>query len=61
MSHEPMMRGAVIVEVKKEEYEALIRQAEKIEVIKRYIATNDFIKTSDIEAIIGIERGDKEE
>lgn len=48
------------VEVSALEYEELIRKAERIETVKRYIEANEYISVKDLIAILDIKELDNE-
>ena len=55
MAYNPIFTGGVIVEVPKAEYEKLVRCAEKVAAVERYIARSSYPNTSEIEAILDID------
>ena len=54
----PRNQGTVFV-IRKEEYEALIRESEKLNAIRKYIESNQYPTTSDIATLAGVEIGAK--
>ena len=53
-----MFEQKAIVILSTDEYERLVRQDEKIEVIKRLFAKSKFVSTDDIEIILEIEESE---
>lgn len=54
MPHAPIVSGGVIVELQKAEYDKLLRDSERIEIIKRMYANNDYVSTKDIATVLDI-------
>ena len=59
MSYSPVISGPIMVEVPKKEYETLIRDSEKLSILKRVIE-KDYATISDIRCILGNERKENE-
>lgn len=55
MSYKPLMSGATMVEVEKNEYEKLIRIAERVEVISRMVAADKYVCGDDLKILLDIE------
>ena len=55
MAYSPLISGGVVVEVPKSEYEKLVQKAERVDVVERLVAANEYVSTKDIVAILGIE------
>jgi len=47
------------VTLPKSEYEELVRDSEKVQVIERYMQGNKYASTTDIAAILGIKDGEE--
>ena len=47
------------VTLPKSEYEELIRDSERVQVIERYMNGNKYASATDIAAILGIEKGEE--
>ena len=48
------------IEIPKEEYNQLIRESEKLAIIKRMLAKEQYVSASDMRMILGIEEEQKE-
>ena len=59
MSYSPVVSGPVIVEVPRREYDILIRDSEKLAILKR-VVEKDYATISDIRCILGNERKENE-
>ena len=56
MSYRPLVTGGVVVEVPKSDFEELVQKAERIDVVERFVAENEYVSAKDIIAILGIGR-----
>ncbi len=56
MSYNPTTNSGVIVAIDKSEYEMLIRNAERIATVRRFMDEQGYISVTDIANILGIER-----
>lgn len=48
------MNEPIYVTIALDEYRELVEKAERINVAKRFIATNKYVNAADVEAILGI-------
>lgn len=51
-----IMEPSPVVELSKREFEKLIRQSERLEIIKRMYKQNDFVSDRNIEIVLGVEK-----
>lgn len=57
MAIAPMISGGVIVEVRKEEYDELVRISERVDTIERIVNnTSYYLSTEDFLAMLGIKK-----
>lgn len=61
MSYRPVLTGGVVVEVPKEEYEQLLRESERLAMVRRYLERSEYPSTYDIKLIVFEERERKVE
>ena len=50
--------GFLTVHIPKDEYEELVRESEKLSIIKAMLEANNYIPSSDFKAIVGIKEKD---
>lgn len=56
MAREAIISGAVIVEVRKDEYAELVSICERVAIVDRLVNSNSYVSTEDILTVLGIEK-----
>lgn len=58
MAQAPLLSTGIIVETRKEEYERLIRESERLHVIERILKQNGYVATNDVKAVLGLKENE---
>ena len=59
MPCKPLMSGELLVECSQKEYNQLVRDSEKLAVLKTLFATQKFVTCDEVRAILGINEENK--